>query len=123
MPLEKSKDTLSATASRTKAKARIAAKTDKGRTKEEVEIEGEKLKQELQKDFAGWTRNIVNIWIIGLGVSLISLAIYRGSSGKELFSDWILALLLGTSTATIIGLPLVIIKGLFSERNSNHSSS
>ena len=95
------------------------SESGKKKTIEDVEIQGEELKQKLQGDFAKWTREIVTAWIIGLGVFFVCLAIYRGNSGERLFSDWILAMLLGTSTATIIGLPLVIIKGLFSsEKNA-----
>ena len=67
---------------------------------------------------------IVTAWIICLGAALLFLAVYRGISGEKLFSDWILVTLLGTSTATIIGLPLVIIKGLFlnDKKNENRSS-
>ena len=90
----------------------------KRKSLEDVEIQGEELRQKLQGDFAKWTREIVAAWIVGLGTFFVCLAIYRGNSGEELFSDWILALLLGTSTATIIGLPMVIIRGLF----TNHKN-
>lgn len=99
-----------------------------------LELENEKLKlqlelvkqnMELRSNFANWTREIVTAWIVFLGASLLFLAVYRGISGEKLFSDWILVTLLGTSTATIIGLPLVIIKGLFldDKKDGDHSSS
>ena len=84
-----------------------------------VQLDFVKQNIELRKNFATWTKEIVTAWIVCLGASLLFLAVYRGVSGEKLFSDWILVTLLGTSTATIIGLPLVIIKGLFSSDENN----
>ena len=104
--------------------AAAASESGKKKTLEERERE---TTLELQKDFAGWTRKIVNRWIVGLVVFFAILAIYQiiweiccvgfnhcPENSYLLFSNWVLITLLGASTATIVGLPLVVIKGLFS---------
>lgn len=83
-------------------------------------LRNERQKRVLRRDFAVWTKGIVNRWIAGLAIFFLILTVCRIYNPKlRLFSDLVLVTLLGTSTATIIGLPLVIIKGLFPRDENN----
>ena len=65
-------------------------------------------------------RKILVYWVIWLtsiylGVILIVLMFVGG--GLFTFNDGVLVTLLATTTATVLGLPLVVLKGLFKDRD------
>ena len=88
----------------------------------ESHLKNEKQRRELREKFGTWTRKTVIAWIIGLGVVLASARAGKGLLGKNIFSNSVLITLLGTTTATVLGLPYIILKGLFPERkdSDNH---
>ena len=77
---------------------------------ERLEIENERLKNEnrYRDMFVDWTIRLVTIFLCCTGRVVVM---------NETLSDGIKITLLWTTTATIIGLPYVIVKGLFDNKD------
>ena len=86
-------------------------------------IENEKQTRKLREKFATWTIGVVNAWIGILVIAFWLLALHKSFYPEvEIFSDFVLVTLLGTSTATILGLPYIILRGLFPSNSPKPSS-
>ncbi len=73
------------------------------------DVEDKKHKRQLQRDFAGWGKWVVSIWLIFVALLLLA----HGFSFVN-FSDYVLITILGTTTICVLSLCFIIIKGLFS---------
>lgn len=59
-----------------------------------------------------WVMCLSSLWLIIVGYILCSVGF-----GYMVFSDTVLLMLLGTTTANVLGLPLIVLHGLFSNKS------
>ena len=85
--------------------------TDKFNHQEEARLKNnaEKQRQYLQRSFGVWAKWTVSLWLVMITMILV----WEGVAERAIYSDNVLITLLATTTANVIALTLVIIKGLF----------
>lgn len=79
---------------------------------EEQEKERFKQDTEFRKHFSNWVMSIVPTW---LGLTMVLL--FLTGFGCTRFSDTVVVALLTTTTANVLGLAFIVLKGMFPEGN------
>lgn len=81
-----------------------------------LEYEAKAQEIRLRERFARWARITVTVWLAFIGAFLIAAGAINFFFDKIPYSDAVLITLLGTTTANVIALTVLIIKGLFPGR-------
>ena len=76
------------------------------------------LTKNLKESIVGWVRHVVSRYLCFVGCILIAIMVCAYYD-KHLLSDTVLITLLTTTTINMLGLPHVIISGLFKPRADN----
>lgn len=82
----------------------------------QLQNESEEQKQKLQKEFAKWAKLIVSLWLIFIAILLVAAAVTSFLRQSQIFSDKVLITLLTATTVNVLGMVIIVIKGLFANK-------
>lgn len=82
----------------------------------QLQNESEEQKQKLQKEFAKWAKLIVSLWLIFIAILLVAAAATSFFWQSKIFSDKVLITLLTATTVNVLGMVVIVIKGLFANK-------
>ena len=84
----------------------------------ELQNKSEEQKQEMQREFGGWAKRIVSLWLYFIVFLLVVVGAVSFFYGTQIFSDKVLITLLAATTVKVLGMVIIVIKYLFANKQA-----